>query len=262
MNYKWINHKLGVSDLIKLQDVPAEALHHFDSVPRPSAALLHVSGSALGNAHPSHRLQLAASSTEDKKKKTPNHSGRALSWNLNIINSWQSIVTCSVCADSFSWSCCSVDRSRSWSPLLFASSCLSLFLSSWSSSSTAASPPVKELSGLWCRQNRCSSQIKKKTSSLIVSLWIARCKRELEEDPMSLNKMIQTYCCSSLPFQFSYLFGEWSHLRFGLKFEFSEAGLSFIFLILPIGTKKSICAQSGETLLCIKNIVTFKDLIP
>lgn len=54
--------------MIKLLDVPAEARHHSESVPRPSAALLHVSGSAPGNAHPSHRLQPAASSTEDKKK--------------------------------------------------------------------------------------------------------------------------------------------------------------------------------------------------
>lgn len=53
--------------MIKLLDVPAEVRHRSESVPRPSAALLHVSGSAPGNAHPSHRLQPAASSTEDKK---------------------------------------------------------------------------------------------------------------------------------------------------------------------------------------------------
>lgn len=66
-------------------------------------------------------------------------------------------VTCSACATSFSSSSFWVWRSCSCSSLLLTSSSLSLFFSSWSSSSL---PAVNELSGLCCRTIRAQWLLK------------------------------------------------------------------------------------------------------
>ena len=56
--------------------------------------------------------------------------------------------------------------------------------------------------------------------------------------------LTQTYCCSFVSFQLSYLLVERRHLGFGPQFEFGEASLRFLFLILWTRSNKSISAQS------------------
>ena len=129
-----------------------------------------------------HRLHLLQLKTE----KTTNHPEGSFLWTFTDNCSQLRtvlIVTCSVWADSFSCRSCSVACSCCLRSLLLASASLSLFFSSWSSSSTAA--PVKELSGLSCRQNRCSSQITTKCLD-ICSLSVFNVKHFLSSVSNSL----------------------------------------------------------------------------
>lgn len=81
-------------------------------------------------------------------------------------------------------------------------------------------------------KTRCWSQIKKPWVVLLVCAlsspaWDCRCGR-------------QTHWCFSLSSQIRYLFVECHHLCFGLHFEFDEASVSFILLVLWIWSKKII----------------------